>query len=171
MPRELWPTTFSELNAARNFVGQWCYENKFRYAGWPDVELRKYRLFVNFNTAKYALKGRVFEVERAVPPLSNTCAKEVNVPKDDVEVIKVQASAHKKSASTPISEAFTQNHIHPYDRRAVDDTSSTSSPSSAVTSPFSNESDVQDVAIASAAPNRKKGHAPVDPFKVSTRPT
>jgi|SRR5690242_6902248 len=62
-----WPSPFTDLNAARNFVQQWCNNNRFDYAGWPDVKLHKYRLFVHFNTAKYALRKGLFKVKRAVP--------------------------------------------------------------------------------------------------------
>lgn len=58
---------FVDLNEARNFVHDWCYDNRFRYTGWEGVEPRKYRLFVHFNAAKYALQRGLFRVEHAVP--------------------------------------------------------------------------------------------------------
>ena len=57
-----WPATFPHLNAARNFVHQWCYTHHFRYTGWEKVEPRRFGLFVNFATAKQALAGGLFKI-------------------------------------------------------------------------------------------------------------
>ncbi|KAF2626618.1 hypothetical protein BU25DRAFT_491963 [Macroventuria anomochaeta] len=67
IPPSSWPPRFTDLNEARNFIGQCCYGTGFKYTGCPDVAMHKYRLFVNFNAAKYALEDGMFEVEREVP--------------------------------------------------------------------------------------------------------
>lgn len=108
-----WPSTFTDLNAARNFVQHCCGNNRFRYAGWPDVEQRKYRLFVHFNTAKYALQKGLFKVERTVPKrtgMTRTVSqmrdsnwKQVHMVKkqeDGIEIIQVRAAVTQDTEQT-----------------------------------------------------------------------
>jgi hypothetical protein len=58
-----WPPRFIDLNAAHNHVQQVCYAMYFRYTYHPDVEKRRFRLYVHFNTAKYALSDGKFKVD------------------------------------------------------------------------------------------------------------
>jgi hypothetical protein len=170
MPNEAWPATFIDLNAARNFVGQWCYENRFRYTGWSDVELRKYRLFVNFNAAKYALSAGVFEVERAVPPLNKIAAKETVVKeKDEVEVLKMRASVAKLTDHTPVGHAARTEHTKNVDDLEPDrDTSRASaSPSVPTFIPEMTPAESAPLTAAMTEPE-KEDSAPVDPFNVNT---
>ena len=164
IPRDAWPTSFTDLNAARNFVGQWCYDNHFRYAGWPDVELRKYRLFVNFNAAKYALEDGIFDVERAVPPLVKNAKdhrKKSAVRKDEVAVIEMKAPIDDESEDAPVFD------LDGYDRSSHDDgmNSASASPSTP-TSSFSSEIDAETAPLTPASPEPEKEVAPADPFKV-----
>jgi hypothetical protein len=62
LPRLLpyWPRSFSDLNAARNYVQARCWEWRFRYTYYADVEPSKFRRFVNFNVAKRAYNQEQF---------------------------------------------------------------------------------------------------------------
>lgn len=62
-----WPTSFPHLNAARNFVAEWCWSHRFRYTGWENVEPRRYSLYVNWAMAKQGLAGGLFKVDGANP--------------------------------------------------------------------------------------------------------
>jgi hypothetical protein len=55
-----WPTFFTHLNAARNFVRRFCSARRFRYTGHPDVEASRFALYVHFNAAKKAWKEGKF---------------------------------------------------------------------------------------------------------------
>lgn len=55
-----WPTFFTHLNAARNFVQTFCSASRFRYTGHPDVDPEKFRLYVHFNAAKKAWREGKF---------------------------------------------------------------------------------------------------------------
>jgi len=55
-----WPSSFIDLNAARNYVRQLCYELYFEYTGHADIEMYKFKLYVHFNAAKYAHKAEKF---------------------------------------------------------------------------------------------------------------
>lgn len=94
-----WPTTFPHLNEARNFVQDWCYQHYFRYTGWHDVDLRKFRLFVHFNTAKYALQEGVIKVERAVPKRVACVAKDEKDVRKEARDKGVEVCKSKRSAS------------------------------------------------------------------------
>lgn len=164
IPRAAWPATFIDVNAARNFVGQWCYDNKFRYAGWPDVEFRKYRLFVNFNAAKYALESDIFEVKRAVPLLAQSHAKKSAVAKEyEAQPIEVKASANEESGIVsvfgPVTGADTPDGCN------RGDNTRSASASSSVSASLS--SDEVDGTFTPATTEPQKEAAPVDPFKVS----
>ncbi|KAL1646778.1 hypothetical protein SLS61_007693 [Didymella pomorum] len=175
MPHEAWPTSFIDLNAARNFVGQWCYDKHFKYAGWPDVELRKYRLFVNFNAAKYTLEAGVFEVERAVPPLIKTAKDhrdESAVRTDEVEVVEVKVPTNEEhgtdeeSEGAPVFDLAAGIYCSDHCVR-VDDISSASASPSTHTSFSSSEIDVESAPITPAPPEPEKATATIDPFKAS----
>ena len=144
-----WPIRFSDINEARNYIGSWCHDNKdkFRYAGWADVELRKYCLFVNFNAAKYALEDGLFKVEREVP----------------------EKRSFKKSAGCGVDKNFEQpNDVQIVEGR-VDNTRSDaestggSSAASSETTCSENEGDAQNEEKEAAAVVET---TPTDPFKV-----
>lgn len=67
VPRSFWPQAFTDLNEARNFIQKYCYETRFRYTGWPNLVAQRYRLFVHYNAAKYALADGKFKIERETP--------------------------------------------------------------------------------------------------------
>ncbi|KAF1363614.1 hypothetical protein EJ07DRAFT_152403 [Lizonia empirigonia] len=67
VPRSFWPQAFTDLNEARNFIQKYCYETKFRYTGWPNLVAQRYRLFVHYNAAKYALADGMFKIEQETP--------------------------------------------------------------------------------------------------------
>jgi hypothetical protein len=48
-----WPALAS-INAAQNHVSRFCARTKFQYTGWKEVEPHKYRMWVNYHTAKRA---------------------------------------------------------------------------------------------------------------------
>jgi len=58
-----WPSSFHGLNAARNYVRQFCYVLRFEYTGHPNVELHIFKLYVHFNTAKHAYKAGKFALD------------------------------------------------------------------------------------------------------------
>ena len=63
-----WPPSFPSLNAARDHVAGVSRTKCFSYTYWPDLEPYRFRMFVNFNTAKRAFGKRAFcivEDERA----------------------------------------------------------------------------------------------------------
>lgn len=66
IPHSSWPQSFTDLNAARDFISGYCYEAKFKYTGWPDLAPHKYRPYVNYNGAKNALEAGAFRVKREV---------------------------------------------------------------------------------------------------------
>ena len=57
-----WPPSFPSLNAARDHIASISYTTRFSYTYWPEVEPTRYRLFVNFNTAKEALQMGAFRL-------------------------------------------------------------------------------------------------------------
>jgi hypothetical protein len=101
-PTSFWPTSFVDLNVARNFVGRFCYDNKFRYTGWPDLELHRYRMFVNFNMAKYAYRNGEFGIKEQEPRREDLKQKMVGGArqKDEVTVLKMRVPASEKSEDT-----------------------------------------------------------------------
>jgi hypothetical protein len=58
-----WPPVFPILNTVRNFVQHFCLEFYFKYTGWPDLEMSKFRLYMHFNTTKYAFQAGKFMLE------------------------------------------------------------------------------------------------------------
>jgi hypothetical protein len=58
-----WPTRFPSLNAARDHAFRFTQSIRFPFSYWPDVEPGRFRLFVNFNTAKRALKQGKFKID------------------------------------------------------------------------------------------------------------
>lgn len=92
-------------------MGEWCYIHRFRYTGWEDVELRKYKLFVNFNAAKYALKEGRFAVERAVLKRDAVSKSSGDVERgvheqrvDEIEVIRVRGAVAPQDKQAVICE-------------------------------------------------------------------
>lgn len=69
--------TFPHLNAARNFIAQWTWAHSFRYTGWPNIDPRKYRLYVNWAMAQRGLAAGYFKVEGANPPVVNKLVRPV----------------------------------------------------------------------------------------------
>lgn len=55
-----WPPSFPSLNAARDHVAGVSRAKCFSYTYWPDLEPYRFRMFVNFNTAKQAFRKRAF---------------------------------------------------------------------------------------------------------------
>jgi hypothetical protein len=58
-----WPTIFPSLNAARNYVFHFIQSTRFTFTYWPELEPGRYRLFVNYNTAKRAFESAKFKVD------------------------------------------------------------------------------------------------------------
>jgi hypothetical protein len=134
--------------------------------------LRKYRLFVNFNAARYALEAGIFEVECAVPPLAKNNTKGVAVSKEDeVKVNEVKASTNEESGSAPVFGPYVRSHHNPKDWIRVDDTGSASTYPSSPTSLPSDQIDDESTPLTPATPEQGKEAAPVDPFKVRTLPS
>ncbi|KAI1531642.1 hypothetical protein PtrCC142_007617 [Pyrenophora tritici-repentis] len=61
-----WPLYFTSLNDARDHVANISHNNYFSYTYWPTVEPCRFRLFVNFNTAKRALHNGAFSLVEEV---------------------------------------------------------------------------------------------------------
>ncbi|KAI4687096.1 uncharacterized protein J4E84_005467 [Alternaria hordeiaustralica] len=57
-----WLPTFPSLNAARNYVADFSRYIHFSYTYWADVEPNRFRLIVNFNTAKLAFRRGKFKI-------------------------------------------------------------------------------------------------------------
>ncbi|KAI4635203.1 uncharacterized protein J4E87_000153 [Alternaria ethzedia] len=57
-----WPTAFSSLNAARDYVAGYSRCIHFSYTYWPDIEPFRFRKIVNFSTAKLAFKRGKFKI-------------------------------------------------------------------------------------------------------------
>ncbi|CAA9963051.1 hypothetical protein PTMSG1_06419 [Pyrenophora teres f. maculata] len=62
----VWPLFFTSLNAARDHVATISRNKHFRYTYWPILEPYRFRMFVNFNTAKRALKHGAFSLVEEV---------------------------------------------------------------------------------------------------------
>jgi hypothetical protein len=58
-----WPSSFYDLNAARDYMRQFCYVLHFEYTGHTDIEDWKFGLYVHFNTAKDAYKAGKFVLD------------------------------------------------------------------------------------------------------------
>ena len=166
---QTWPSMFTDLNKARNFVGQWCFDNKFRYTGWPDVALHKYRLYVNFNAAKYALEDGVFEVERAVPdrkPVKKANGQERDntlEQEDEVQTLEVQVPTSEHAGNTRTDRL---QDVKTATMDGQDDGIQPVSHSS-VTSPETTCSNGAPFTKALARLEKEEAAAAVDPFKVS----
>ncbi|KAI4951885.1 hypothetical protein J4E91_003346 [Alternaria rosae] len=57
-----WRPTFSSLNAARDYVAAFSRWIHFSYTYWSDVEPYRFRLIVNFSTAKLAFREGKFKI-------------------------------------------------------------------------------------------------------------
>ncbi|KAH6882400.1 hypothetical protein BKA58DRAFT_464364 [Alternaria rosae] len=57
-----WRPTFSSLNAARDYVAEFSCWIHFSYTYWSDVEPYRFRLIVNFGTAKLAFREGKFKI-------------------------------------------------------------------------------------------------------------
>ncbi|KAF9691468.1 hypothetical protein EKO04_010746 [Ascochyta lentis] len=105
IPRSFWPTTFIDVNEARNFVSNYCYETRFRYTGWPGVAPDRFQLFVNYNTAKSAFRDGIFKVEKKTPekkPLKKMLDEEESggvANKSAVKVVDVLASTSETTTN------------------------------------------------------------------------
>ncbi|KAJ4347746.1 hypothetical protein N0V95_005148 [Ascochyta clinopodiicola] len=111
IPSSFWPSTFSHINEARNFVGRYCYETRFRYMGWPDVALYRYQLFVNYNAAKYALGDGVFKVEQKVPEKKSVPCKDVNKFDDDFELTSNTPMPLPEASNPPATAGTTAKEV------------------------------------------------------------
>ena len=58
-----WPTKFPSLNAARDHVFSFVKSTSFSFTYWPEVGDHRFRLFVNYNTAKRAFELGKFKIE------------------------------------------------------------------------------------------------------------
>ncbi|KAF2125366.1 hypothetical protein P153DRAFT_400194 [Dothidotthia symphoricarpi CBS 119687] len=140
-----WPARFTDINAARNFVGGFCYDVRFRYSGYGDVEAHRYRMFVNFHTAKRAfgegrfvldvqmlgvrkqvLGGKLAEENGAVEEKTEmdggAVAGSTPVKKSEVDSVPVYAADTEPETETAESEvpATVLQLATPFDRRRDD---------------------------------------------------
>lgn len=58
-----WPTKFPSLNAARDHIFSFVKSTSFSFTCWPEVGDHRFRLFVNYNTAKRAFELGKFKIE------------------------------------------------------------------------------------------------------------
>lgn len=141
------------------------------------MEIRKYRLFVNFNAAKYALEAGVFEVERAVPPLRGEMKRGGGgrdggtERKEDVKALEFKAPGDEKADIAPVAgHADRTQQVEAEDLDSSDEyDTSKFKPWPVALSSSSDAPDAQDCPLPNAMARVEKADAaPVDPFKVSS---
>lgn len=81
-----------------------AYKQEFRYSGWPDVELHRYRMFVNFNTAKYASRRGEFKIGKREEKAESEVTRVVKE-MGKIEVSSALAEKAEQKAAEYIVEA------------------------------------------------------------------
>jgi hypothetical protein len=175
IPSNSWPSTFADLNAARNFVGAFCYDVKFKYSGWQELERKRYMMFVNYNTAKRAFQNGVFKIEKTDQVLKNVDASkgrvETAAQTDKVKIAEVVALATEKPEETQ-SHEVTDSYDEVVNAAEAETANDGCDPTGAQGLLLSDEdteapTTIEDKDIEAASDVQNQA-VPVDPFKVCT---
>ncbi len=152
-------------------MGMWCGEKKFRYRGWEGVEIYRYRLWVNFNTAKCALEQGIIKIggvaaKREMPIEERAKEEKAEVNLLEVCVTQVEQAEEKEdeySDALDTTDGLPLIETENLDGDTSDNESDGSSSSSSYVTAFS-----EDGSVSETTPEPEKEEAAAtDPFKVS----
>ncbi|UPX19760.1 uncharacterized protein EKO05_0010013 [Ascochyta rabiei] len=113
IPSSLWPSTFSDVNEARNFVARYCHDIRFRYTGWPDVALTGFNGSSTTTPRSETTTSRLGHNE-ADDFVDDVSATNVNGFDDDYKLTSATPTPPSEASDSPATAGAVDDEVEEY---------------------------------------------------------